>query len=292
MPSSSAKAAETTSYDAVCTAPFTRTHGQPTRHDYETLKKEATDLACKVDNLTFAWSWDPTTGEEYGLLAEIIGNVEYTHLKNLIWIQEVEPQQYDPAITNATVTHTRECMEDKWEEKRKSWYIRKWFLHGVTMNMHNVLDKQYYSQLKNIKTAFRNTTPIQILKHLDTRWCPLNIQGCKILKKEFYTDWDSSDVHITTFWDEAQSWLSRMGIVISNKDKLQFYLKQIYVSKCFDKREMMMWENKPIIIKDNYAQARAYFKNLVKDFKTYDTHRTTAEKLERWDMNMPSTWQM
>ncbi len=35
MPPSSAKAAETTSYDAVRATPFTRIHGRPTRHDYE-----------------------------------------------------------------------------------------------------------------------------------------------------------------------------------------------------------------------------------------------------------------
>ncbi len=80
MSSSSAETAETMSYNAVCTTPFTRIHGYPTRHDYKTLKKVASDLASKVDNLTFAWSRDTTTGEEYGLLAEIIGKVDYTHL--------------------------------------------------------------------------------------------------------------------------------------------------------------------------------------------------------------------
>jgi hypothetical protein len=225
MPSSSAKAAKMMSYDAVCTPPLTRIHGGPMRHDYKTLKKEASNLARKVDNLTFAWSQDPITGEEYGLQAEIIGNVEYTHLTNLIWIQEVKPQQYDPAIINATATHTRKCMEDKWEEKRESWYIYKGFLRAVTMNMHNTIDKQYYSQLKNINTAYCNTIPIQILEHLDLRWCPLDIQARKILKKEFYTDWDSSDVHITSFGmklDIELNQLDRLGIVISNKDKLQF----------------------------------------------------------------------
>ncbi len=59
-----------------------------------------------MDNLTFVWSRDPTTGEEYGLLAEIIGKVKYTHLTNLVWIQEVELPRYGPAITNATRTDT------------------------------------------------------------------------------------------------------------------------------------------------------------------------------------------
>jgi hypothetical protein len=83
MPSSSAKAEETRSYDAVGATPFTRIHRHPTRQDYELLKKEASDLASKFDNITFAWSCDQATGEEYGLLAEIIGDVKYTHLTNL-----------------------------------------------------------------------------------------------------------------------------------------------------------------------------------------------------------------
>jgi hypothetical protein len=60
-----------------------------------------------------------------------------------------------------------------------------------------------------------------------------------------------------------------LGIVISNKDKLQFYLEQIYASNCFNKTVMVTWDNKPVIVKDDYTQAKTYFKNLVKDFKTY-----------------------
>jgi hypothetical protein len=74
MPSSIVKVAETTSYNGVCATPFTRIHGRPTRQDYKLLKKEASDLASEVDTITFAWSRDTATGEEYGLLAEIIGD--------------------------------------------------------------------------------------------------------------------------------------------------------------------------------------------------------------------------
>ena len=207
------------------------------RQDYELLKKEASDLASKVDNLTFAWSRDPATGEEYGLLAEIIGDVEYIHLTNQTWTLPVEPTSYDPGITAATVIHQRKSMEEEWEEKRESWYIRKGFLHRVTMNMHDALDEQYYSQLKRLNTAYHNTSPIQAIKHLDTRWCPLDVQARKMLKKEFYTDWDTSNTHLTAFGmklDKEQNRLDRRGIVVSDGDKLQFYLEQIYPSKCFD----------------------------------------------------------
>ena len=148
----------------------------------------------------------------------------------------------------------------------------KGFLCGVTMNMRDALDEQYYSQLKNVNTAYRNTSPIQIVEHLDTGWCPLDIQARKMLKKEFYTDWDTSNTHLMAFsmkLDKEQNQLDRLGIVVSDEDKLQFYLEQIYVSNCFDKAEMVAWENKTVAIKEDYDQAKKYFEDLVRDFKTY-----------------------
>ena len=105
MPSASTvKMAETTSYDNVHAKPFTRIHGRPTRHDYQVLMKEASDLASKVEDITYDWTRDAITGDEYGLLAEIIGEPDYIQLTNIQWVQEVEPAKYNPAITAATAT--------------------------------------------------------------------------------------------------------------------------------------------------------------------------------------------
>jgi hypothetical protein len=54
----------------------------------------------------------------------------------------MEPTKYDLAITAATATHTLKRLEEKWEEKCESWFIRKGFLPVVTMNMRNALNKQ------------------------------------------------------------------------------------------------------------------------------------------------------
>jgi hypothetical protein len=146
---------------------FTKIHGRPTRSEYENLKKEASDLASELDDITYDWSWSPT-GDKYGLLAKIIGEDEYNHLKNLTWVQEVEPDTYDPNITDTTVTLTRKQMEQEWERTHKTWAIQKGFLWGVAANFRDTLDKNWYSQLKSVHTTYRNTTPIQILQHLDT----------------------------------------------------------------------------------------------------------------------------
>ena len=123
----------------------------------------------------------------------------------------------------------------------------------------------------HINTAYRNTTPIQILEHLDTQWCPLDVlRAKKILKAKYHTDWDSSIMHLPAFGmklDKEQACINRLGVVISDKDKLQFYMGQIYASNCFNnKKEMVDWENKPAIINNDFNKAKLYFEGLAQDF--------------------------
>jgi hypothetical protein len=108
MPST-IKTLEQTTYDTVHSSSFTKICGHPTQSDYKNLKKEASDLASKLDDITYDWSQRPI-GDEYGLLAEIIGKDKYYHLTNLTWTQEVEPATYDPKINDTTATYTRKQM--------------------------------------------------------------------------------------------------------------------------------------------------------------------------------------
>ena len=254
------------------TAPFTRIHGRPSRSDYETIKQEATTIASKVEDITYDWSRDAATGDEYGLLAEILGAVEYDHQTGIdTYVEETEPDSYDPEITNATPTHMRKCLEEEWDHVRTCWYICKGFLKGVTANLREALDKQFYSQLKHRHSAYRNTTPYQILDHLDTVWCPLNVQAKKKLKDAYFAKWDEHE-HLTAFGkrlDNDQTSLVRSDITISDEDKLQFYLEQMYDSNIFNKAEMMEWEQQPNITKTDYALAKNWFEMRVKAHNTY-----------------------
>jgi hypothetical protein len=123
MPST-IKTLKNKTYDTVRFSTFTKIHGRPMQSNYMNLKKEASDLASKLDDIRYDWLRSPT-GEEYGLLAETIGKDEYQHLTNLTWVQEVEPATYDPAINDTTATHTRKRMEQEWEGTCKTWTIRK-----------------------------------------------------------------------------------------------------------------------------------------------------------------------
>jgi hypothetical protein len=55
----------------------------------------------------------------------------------------------------------------------------------------------------------------------------------------------------------------------------------------FDKKDMVDWEDKPIFIQDNYIEAKLYFKQHVKDFKTYTKKRgITSAKQDYKSANM------
>jgi hypothetical protein len=127
-------------------------------------------------------------------------------------------------------------MEQEWEQNREAWAIRKGFLRGVAANMHDNLNENWYSQLKHLHTAYRSVQPIQILDHLNTRWCPPGVHAKKLIKAKYWTKWDG-DIHLTAFGkglDDEQICIERFGINISNKDKLHFYLEQMYSCNQFN----------------------------------------------------------
>ncbi len=121
MPST-AKQAKTTACESVRSNPFSRVHGRPTQSNYETIKSEASALASKVEDITYAWSKNAT--DNYGLLRSIFGINEYNKLTNIdTYAIPIEPASYDPSITSTTLTH--EC---KWKEEEGDLIQTSWFI--------------------------------------------------------------------------------------------------------------------------------------------------------------------
>ena len=139
-------------------------------------------------------------------------------------------------------------------------------------NLRDALDKQFYSQLRHRLTAYRNITPYQILKHLNNRWCPLNVKAKKELKTAYYTKWEHTIEHLTAFGkrlDNDQCALVRSDVTITDDDKLQFYLEEIYDSNRFDRQEMLTWERQLAATKTDFDLAKAHFEEIVNATDTY-----------------------
>ncbi len=100
MPST-AQTAETKAFENVRATPFTRIHGCPSWSDYEIPKQEAATIASEVEDIIYAWSRDATTGDEYGLLGDILGADEYDHQTGIdTYVKETEPDTYDGTIND------------------------------------------------------------------------------------------------------------------------------------------------------------------------------------------------
>ena len=56
--------------------------------------------------------------------------------------------------------------------------------------------------------------------------------------------------------NDKQLSLVQSDVAITNDDKLQFFIKQMYKSNTFDKMEMMTWENQPTATKTDFDLAR------------------------------------
>ncbi len=151
--------------------------------------------------------------------------------------------------------------------------------------MHDALEKNWYSQLKHLHTAYRNVQPIQILNHLNTQWCPLNVHAKKLLKAEYWTKWDG-DIHLTAFGkclNDELIRIERFGITISDKEKLQLYLEQMYSSNQFNQTKITTWENKAEIIKTNWDKAKQYFEGLIRNFEVYEQNSSKTMGKGKYD---------
>jgi hypothetical protein len=50
----------------------------------------------------------------------------------------------------------------------------------------------------------------------------------------------------------------------------------MYSSNHFDKKEMTEWENKPEAIKNDFNDAKTYFKGLIRDYKVYEQNSSST----------------
>ena len=114
----------------------------------------------------------------------------------------------------------------------------------------------------------------EYINHLDKKWCKLTMAVIKRMKEEYYQLWHFDTEHITDFiqWlDEDQQRLTNNSITISDKDKMQHFVEQMYASGMFDVQQMQMWEKQPEFDK-TWKDAKEYFEELVDAIETYQVN--------------------
>ena len=84
--------------------------------------------------------------------------------------------------------------------------------------------------------------------------------------------------HIKVFGMRINNVVDDVKIIITEEDKLQFYINQIYDNTMFDKEDITKWEKKKKSEKTS-VNATAYFEDLVDNIKRYQSNSGGTAKL-------------
>ena len=266
MKVSTAMSAQKAVYDAIRAKPFTRVHGRPTRKSYDRLLEEACELASAFD-VPYEWAGD------HGLLAEVLGAEAYLRVTGKDYVEPVPVEPFNPQINQGTTEYQKAKKAAEYEEIREAWYTRKGVQQGIGENIRDALDESYYSQLRVPIIAYKGVKIVDYFNHLNNKWCKIDTRTIKAMKKEYYEPWDPQH-HITELYkrlDDDQAALAANNIPISDEDKLQFFIEQMYESKNFDREQYVAWEKRPAATK-TWAGAKEYFEELTNDIDEYEAN--------------------
>jgi hypothetical protein len=266
---------ETSTFERVRTKTLTRIHGKPSWHQLETLIQECEEAALDCET-SYEWSQD------YGLLAEIQEPERYLATTGLIYNAPEEPPIRHSGIHPTTTAHRVALLTAENDVARHDWAIVKGFRRAISTNIRDALDLRYHNQLKHRVLHYRNVHPRQYITHLKTVWVILDERIKDELTKNYYRGWNDTDEHITGFairLDDEQAKLASDGLQISNVDKLQHYMLQMWNCSLFDQQTMTEWTIKPNVDK-TYANAVSFFNEKVANLEAYEAASGGANNLE------------
>ena len=110
MAKMSSEASEKQEYERIRLHPFPRIRGEPEWSDYINLRTAAAKLATEA-NTGYTWGTNDA-GEDYGLMADVLGGAEYeiiTGIPSSTYVAAtMKPALYDPSITATTSDYQRD----------------------------------------------------------------------------------------------------------------------------------------------------------------------------------------
>ena len=259
---------EADAYERARKQALTRRPGKPTRTDWIMWQKQLEVIAAGYDvSDTYEWTVD-AAGNNYGCLFLTVDpdDVQYELRTGITtYVEPEEPPHYHEDIDVNTPTFQRKQLEEENEQKKHDFFTMKGALRGMAENLRDAMGEQYYSQLEHSVVGYKNVTVLQIMKHLDTEWVPMNTKERRAIKKEYFKPWDvAGGVALSKFTkalDERRSELHIHNITIEDEDVKEHYIVQMYESNAFSEADMKQWEDKTEAEKDDWAIMKRFFRD-------------------------------
>ena len=149
----------------------------------------------------------------------------------------------------------RKQLEEENEQRKHDFFTMKGAARGMAENLRDVMNEQYFSQLEHSVVGYKNVTVLQIMKHLDTEWVPMNTKERRAIKKDYLLL-----SKFTKALDERRIELHIHNITIEDEDVKEHYMVQMYESNAFNETDMKEWEDKTEEEKDDWVVMKRFFR--------------------------------
>ena len=145
------------------------------------------------------------------------------------------------------------------------------FRKGVIYNFREYLQPRYHEQLYKPVFKYKRITPRAYITHLKAKWVILNgLQTDKMTSN--YTRGCETDEHFTTFLfclDHEQTALLKDNIIISNTDKNQHIMVEVWSHDFFNRVVIIERHEKPAVQK-TYTYAMSHFTKKLRAIKNFE----------------------
>ena len=134
--------------------------------------------------------------------------------------------------------------------------------------------------------AYKRVTVKQYITHLDEKWCKLDTRVIKQMKNHYYRGWQvDNDEALTDYAkriDKEQVQMGQDGIAISNDDKLQHFMEEMYDSGQFERPHYQDWEDRPDFEK-TWVEAVKYFEAVIEAMGTFEDNVGGTVKKSKYE---------
>ena len=250
---------EESTYKSVLAENITRVHGVPTWGHKQRMVSELTKIAMRY-KVSYGWSGG------YGLIALIIGAVRLAadHPGVDPFLHPDRPDMA-PTIAPGTSQHETRRLLDENNLARRDYAVVSGFCRGASELIRNALDTEYYEDLEHVRYGYDRIRPREYIEHLEAEHCPLDERATKQAREHYFRGWERTKsprpeglLRFGKRLDEEQESLGLDGVTISNANKEEHYLLQVFQSGVFPATTIREWKRRPGA-NQTHAHAKTFF---------------------------------
>ena len=269
-------ALEKSIYETICSKPFTNIPTKPTWAQKELRVEEAEQIRLEM-NVSYMWAKD------YGLLSKIHGAAKYLLNTGHNYVAPTQPPDMDPDMLIPGKTQIQiKIMQSATIVAKRNYAGVLGFKRGVSENFRDALEPQYYKQMYEDIFKYKCVLPRRYIEHLELKWVILDKIQVEKMVTNYKRGW-SSDKHFTTFTkrlSREQKKLQEDSIIISNADKKQHLMIQVWDRDIFNRAVTIEW-NERLSIQKSFAHAVAYFTKNLAAIESFEAAGAAAHRRSR-----------